>query len=84
VVVVLLGGQRPAELAEQPDIDLAEDRLVVRERAVEVEEDGPDAQVSLLLLLACRPVVSTAARAELVRPERDIAGDVSAPDVTIG
>ena len=41
-VVVLLRRQRPAVLGEQVAKDLAQDRLVVRQRPVEVEDDGVD------------------------------------------
>ena len=39
LVEVLLRRQRLAVLGEELDEDLAQDRLVVRERAVEVERD---------------------------------------------
>src|SRR5438552_770470 len=44
LVEVLLRRERPPVLCEELAEDLAEDRLVMRERPVEVEDDGSDRQ----------------------------------------
>ena len=53
LVEVLLGGQGPPVLGEEVAEDLAEDRLVVRKRPVEVEDDGSHGQVPRIIVGEC-------------------------------